>query len=552
MKQKKLIQFDHGHIQLPFWLRHSRRSMIFALAAAIFVGVFVLVRLLYVGHPLDWDESVYAVKVMSWVHGTPSESFSLYRPIGVPAIAWLFSFFAQPEVPSLGQVTSWSSYQQGLESSAILLRFFGGFFAAVAATLLFLLVSRMSSVLIGFATVAVSVTSFLFLSQAPLLSNDIAAAGLLLGTMLCIWRHYRSGGRDRFLYGAVLFAALAFYVRYGVGLYLSVIFFATVILFMMQAYGRDDDRVRTDGERFYFNHSLKSLVLFVALLLPHFLYSMLLFGRDPLGILRLAGRAAERSYFGEGLVDYALLLPEVLVSPVTRGLVALGLVGTFALFFVRRFDLFFVPHREYRALYWSASIALSCLLLVGLLVHGEPRYLFFPLLLLIMIGVWFVDRTLRQFHPFLASLALFLLIGWSASVLPTRIAQVNALHAVQDEYRSSFVSAAQIIAADVADRRDRCFVWTTEAPQISLYSGCHTLQYDPDILIEQLTIHRDDVLYLTVFDHTDKAQPVVEALRALGIVLHPVDTEASQKVFGSTAVYRMFYAGSGGTERLTK
>ena len=559
MKRGSKIQFDGGHLRIPTKIRRIRRVVVLAGAGSIFIATLAIGQAILAPQPFDWDESVYAVKALSWVYGSPADSFYVYRPIGVSAIAWVFAFFASGDGAAF---LSSISHAQAVTTYVPLMRFFGIFFAATAAMFLFLLAARTTSVVIALATCGIVVSSFFFLSFTPLLSNDIAAAGLLVGVMWCLWRHYLSNGRDMSLYAAAILAALAFYVRYGVALYLLVIFCATVILYMSRAYThiKDAQEKKDAGKssaetakQFFFNQSLKALSLFTLFLIPHFLHSAALFQRDPLGILRFAGRAAEREYLGEGLIDYASIMPSGFGSPLIGLLMVISVVGAIGLFFIQRKNLFNVSAQEYRALYWIACIALSSVFMAGLLTHAEPRYIFFPFFLLTIFALWFVDRTVRQFHPQIALLAMVSIIGWSAWSLPHNMHRVEALYAVQDAYRNMYVTAAQTIAADnhnAGNASDRCFVWTTAEPQISLYSACHAITYNDALVLEQLSIHRDDAAYLTIFPESDKVQPELTKLAERGVVAYPVSTQDGDDIYDRAQVYRLFYAGDGGERRL--
>lgn len=531
--------------------RKRRRSLVVTVfCSAIVLVTFLVVWGLETTQTLDWDESVYALKARGWVEGTPSDSFYVYRPIGLPAVALLGAFGAQ-----------WF----GLDLFAPdTLRLFGVFFACLAAGFLFLFVSRVSNIWIALTTTVVVVGSTLFLRNAPLLQNDVASTGLLLGVMWCIWSHYLSNGRNHYLYGAAILGAIAFYVRYGVALHLFVIGLSTMILFLLRTYGQQtkvsasdtSQKIGDKGPRaqkkslhlgeFYFNPTLKALLLFVFLIVPHIIQSLLVFDRNPFGILLYAGDAANREFFGEGLLDYISWIPYQQAGPFVGTLALIGIFCVLALFFARPDLRAFVARRELTAIYWTMSIALLSLVLIGLIAHAEERYILFPLTLFVFAGIWMVSLIVRFFMPRLHRVSIGALFLYGLYLGTQNITITNALYVVQTDYRQPIIAAGQAMKEDAEGRR--CFAWSAEEPQTSWHSGCRVFTYDQDNIIEYLNIHRNERKYITVYNETDKVQPDIAALEALGVVFYPV--EITQNSDGRAEVYRVYYGGDGGDRLL--
>jgi len=531
--------------------RKRRRQLVLALlGGSIILVTFFVVRGLETTQTLDWDESVYALKARGWVEGTPDDSFYVYRPLGLPAVSLAFA-----------QVAGWF----GLETfSPDTLRLFGVFFSCLAAGMLFAFTARVSNLWIALTTTVVVVGSTLFLRNAPLLQNDVASTGLLLGVMWCIWSHYLSNGRNHYLYGAVILAIVAFYVRYGVALHLFVIGVATMILFLLRVYGRQhlrplaedstkSQKISNKGrfatkqksaqrEEFYFNPTLKALVLFVVLLVPHIIQSLMLFERNPLGILLYAGDAANREFLGEGLLDYIAWIPTQQAGPFVGALALIGIFSLFALFFSRPDLRTMVARKELTGMYWMMSIALTSLVLIGLIAHAEERYILFPLALFVFAGIWSVSLIVRFFVPRLHRVTIGAIFLYGLYVGSENIAITNALYAVQTDYRQPIVAAGKAIKADAAS--EACFVWSAEEPQTSWHSGCRVFTYNPENIIEYLNIYRNKQKYITVYNETDKVQPDIAALAALGVVLYPVEIATSRD--DRAEVYRVFYSGDGG------
>ncbi len=545
--EKKDTQLWSGLLQNR---KRTRSIVVGFLVSVIAIGMFVVVWGLDTSQTLDWDESVYALKARGWVQGTPDESFYVYRPIGLPAVSL-----------AIAQVASWF----GLDVfSPDTLRLFGVFFASSAAVFLFLLVSRMTNIWIGMTTTAVIGGSTLFLRNAPLLQNDVASTGLLLGVMWCIWSHYLSNGRNYAIYGAVILAIIAFYVRYGVALHLFVIGICTLALFLLRVYGRsnlrqvsqesnDVHKISTKGafavkkkraqiEEFYFNPTLKACMIFGVLLLPHIIQSLLIFNRNPFGILLYAGDAANREFFGEGLLDYIAWLPVQQSGPFVGALALIGIFCILTIFFFQPDLRHVVRRKELGGMFWVVSIGLVSLVFIGLIAHAEERYIIFPLALFVFAGIWSVSLLVRFFIPRLHRVSIGILFLFSMYVGSQNITITNALYDVQTDYRLPIVAAGSAIKAHA--QGEDCFVWSAEEPQTSWHSGCRAFTYDEQNIIEYLNIYRNKRKYITVYNETDKQQPDIEALTQRGVVFYPV--EIPDAADDRAEVYQIFYGGDGG------
>ncbi len=499
-----------------FWLT-------FFLSVVIFVSGFFIVSSFETIQSLDWDESVYALKARSWSEGSPADSFYIYRPIGVPLFAYFFGVHSNFSLDAM--------------------RLFGVFSATFFLVFLFLLASRLSSVFVGLTVTILFGSTMLFMRNAPVLANDLAASGLLFGVLWLLWRHYLSDGRDSSIYGAVILGALAFYVRYGVALHLCIIFGLTAFLFLLRFY--NPHRVGKEKESvFFLNPSLKAIVLFLALLLPHIIQSLWLFDRDPLGILRFAGKASNREYLGEGLVDYIQWMPSLLAGVVPGALAFLGIFSVFVLFFSRYGKSFFSSRNHLVGVYWIMSIAFIVLFFTGLLTHAEERYIIFPMVLFVIVGIIFLQTFLDSLFRGLGAIFLVCILCYGLQAGQANLYRANALFAGQMTYRTPIVAAGEAIsvAADGAP----CFVWTTAEPQISWYSRCRAFTYDADTILEYLKIYRDNHSYITIFHGMDKVEPDIEYLMSEGVTFKSVETNHT-----AADVYRIFYAGDGGDGRLT-
>jgi hypothetical protein len=191
--------------------------------------------------------------------------------------------------------------------------------------------------------------------------------------------------------------------------------------------------------------SLAVVAALAVLIVPHFVRSVDATGAA-LGILEISAAMPRRAYFGEGLVTYLTSNPltyyGILVAPLMIAGV-LGLVRT------RR-----------RAPWYLAIIAFGQLVALGVQSHGQPRYVFVAVILLVVLGV---DVVARIDRPRLALALVF------ASWLEVAIAQVVTSREA-NQARSSILQAVRVIQADAGERP--CAILALLAPQLTWYSDC--------------------------------------------------------------------------------
>jgi hypothetical protein len=175
----------------------------------------------------------------------------------------------------------------------------------------------------------------------------------------------------------------------------------------------------------------------------------------PLGLLLASAATPRRAYVGEGLVTYLTSNPfayhGALVAPVAvAGLVAI----------VRP------PTARRRAARFLAIVAIGQLVSVGLASHGQPRYVFPAIALLVVLGV---EGATRIGEPARRLLARFAAGAVVATWVVTAIAAVPFARHMQRAYRP-VVAAAAAVRRDAAGRP--CVVTGVKVPPLMWYAGC--------------------------------------------------------------------------------
>lgn len=473
--------------------------LISVMCIATFFILLHFERAFIIGH----DEAVYATKASQWLYGFPADQFEIYRPIGMPVMAWLLLHFGSAEG---------------------LLRLFGVFFGALLPASVFVLFRQMSNLWVSLAITLVASTSYLFFEQAPRLLDDVPSTTLLLFTMALLYAHFKSGGVTRSIYLAAPLAAGAFYLRYGSVTSLLVIgIFSYLILLPKYLH----------FERQYFVRIGQSILLCILLVLPHFIYSIYK-TKSLFGILQLAGRAAHRVYLGEGLVTYLDLLPKGLGGWI---LGTSAIIGIFVLII-----LILSPMREkYLGLTWTGCIGLTSFFITGLLVHAEPRYVFMPIILLAGTGIGGVFYLVGRFAR---RIAVGLLAGFYVLT-----AYFGFLHwrELTDFFRREHASIANTdyklsllaVRADAAG--SPCAIWTAlNAPRASWYSKCELFKARDRAAVAQFAqTHPDYALYSVTGTRTDDPQLTPESAERLGLFISELYRINNVPNYGDLVVYRL-------------
>lgn len=475
--------------QLPWW---------WWCFAGLALVLFALVRVAAEGGTFGHDESAYALKGRALLSGTPDTGWVIHR-------GWVQSLLALAVLP--------------FTSSEFVMRVVSAVLAVATVAAVWWLGKTVSSNRVGLGAAAVFATGPEVVRRGAEFLTDLPSTGLLLviTTLWWRWLHQEAPG-DRRLYLSVALAALAFYWRYQVILSLALLALTAGWLF----WARIRERRRA---------VIGAVGLGVVLLVPHFVQAVAETG-NPIGILTFTGQVAGREYLGEGLVDYALAFPDQLAGQVGALLVVVAIgwlvALTVAALRARRLS---APSR---AAYFLALPALGQLLILGVVSHGEPRFVFYPVALLLLVGAMALDDLLPRLgrHGVRAGVAALAVAVLAMFGLNAERADRNA--EARAESNRVVVQAAKLVAREGgAD----CGAVTGRQPAVTWISGCPTALFDgagaviPDYL--------GPAPHLILFE-TGPRQPTGDLLEEYLALTDgaPVVFE-SEGSFGDAAVYRV-------------
>jgi hypothetical protein len=387
--------------------------------------------------PFSWDEAVYALTTRHWLQGTPDTGWGITRP---------------PMLSLLGVVPLLFSASEAAFRVVGLL--FG--IGALAATWY---VAR------GTVGPAAALVALVAVAAAPLLQvdaglflNDVPAMGVLLLLLALAWRLLeRPGPVGWELLWLAPVAAAAFYLRYGSALALVAIGITVVALWprrLLEAWPR----------------VVGASLLLLLLLVPHAVFAMAQTG-SPLGVAASAQDGAAGAYLGAGMVQYLAWLPAPLFGIVPGAIAVIGLVGA-----AHRLALAGL-RREWEARSRAVSLlVLPALLLIGVLglvQLPQGRYIFLPMVLLVIAGSGFVADAARK--PGMAgrtvSLVLAAALGaalvGSALEMPQRADRRVARYAWLREAGGWIREASN----------GSCSILASDFPQLTWYSACPTYNF---------------------------------------------------------------------------
>jgi Dolichyl-phosphate-mannose-protein mannosyltransferase len=470
--------------------RTARLSEVLLILAGTFVLIAALAYVLPSG-PLGHDESVYALKARSWLEGTPATGFGIYRPVGIPAVGWIVLHFSDTEV--------------AFRSAAVLLS------AATAITMWAVGRTMLgpSAALLGTALFVVSES---FLRRATEFLNDLSSAALLLVVMFFVWLHFERYPDRWWLLAAAPAAAAAYYFRYGTVLSLVVIAVLAGTIWYRRLIASRWRIAATAG-------------LLLLLLLPHFAYSRRITG-SAFGVLQSARTAVGGG--GGGLADYAGWIPEHLAGTFGAVVIVAGVVYTIMIVLRARDDA--RNGAEARTAVFLTLTALVTTVLLGLFTHGEPRFVYLPLMALLLVGARAAVMLLAATPVVPRRIAI--------GVLAVVVAYALASGAAGMHNRMAGITGSRDVLAETgfsvkaAAAGSACTVESAYIPELTWYSVCatHDFGWDgPD----------GDAAYLVLFDESDR-QPSQAELDAMlsqtsgvPLVVVPDDDD----VYGDGEVY---------------
>lgn len=427
--------------------------------ALVGLGVVALIAalayVLPVG-PLGHDEAVYALKARSWLEGTPATGFGVYRPVGMPVVGWVVLHISDSEVAFRAVATVLAV------ATAVTMWAIGRTMLSPAAALL------------GTGAFVVSES---FLRRATEFLNDLTSAGMLLVAMFFVWFHFERYPNRWWLLAVAPAASAAYYLRYGTTLGLVVIFVvAGAIWFRRLAESR--------------RQLMATAALLVVLLIPHFWYSQRLTGSF-LGVFRAARTAVGGG--GGGLADYAEWFPEHLAGTFGAIMMVGGVMFTTMLVILAWRDSRHAPAA--RTASFLTVTAVVTTFLIGVFTHGEPRFVFLPLMALLLVGGQAVAVLLgatAEIPHRAAAAALIAVVGYA---LATGAGSMhNRLDSITGS-RDVLAETGSVIFLDAGG--ESCTVESAYIPQLTWYSVCATFGfgYDgPD----------GEAAYLVLFEDSDR------------------------------------------------
>ena len=390
------------------------------LGASVVGWAVVAAMNLAAGPPLGHDEAAFAIVAQ----GDPLEL--LYRSRGVTALA------------RIGLALGGAEWQLRLASAVL----------GVSVVLAVFAIARAAfDARTGAWAAAVITGAHPMLHRSAELLGDLpATAGILAGMAALAGELSRPGGpRWRIVLAAPAFA-VAFYMRYGSAPVIAVAAVAALALWWRAIWMRPWPVV-------------VMAVVFAVLLVPHGLHSLRATG-TLLGVLRWSSGVPRREYWGEGLVTYVTSNPFMYYGALVAPVMIAGLFGLARTF-------------RSRAPWYLASVAVGQLFTIGIASHGQPRYVFVTVSLLVVLGV----ATLRAVvlaHGRLALTAVGL--AWLAVAI-TAIPLALTI----SRSRETIMAAAATIRGHLSGAR--CVVVARQAPQLRWYTHCWVVippSFEPD------------------------------------------------------------------------
>ena len=449
----------------------SWRVPLGAIAVVVLILVVVnLTPLVLDGGGLNHDESAYALKARHWIEGTPETGWNLHRGIAMSAIGFLV-------------------LEAGGGEGALRLLGLAAIIGFVAAT--WVLGNMVGGKWVGPLAAIALMSSPVVLRRSTEALSDVPSSALLMAVMIVVWRQF--GDRDRPGYGLLWllpFAWAAFYIRYQSILSFGLIAIAIGVLFW--------EKVKLGWRPIALTAAVG-----VAGLIPHVVFASSETG-SPLGIILFTADVAGREYWGQGLVDYFLLMGWPLgafVGPVAAVFFIWWLIGDWSSITERTKCLFLmIP-------------AAGQVLILGVVSHGEARFIFFPLALTLIGGTTGFLVLRSRWRPRTSqavSLGLVVLLVGSLGM---------GAAAVRGAVENRAVSTMPIEEAGEELRsisgESTCGVMTSYQPQITFYSECSTQPFRTQLEPEEAVgrIEGEELFLLMVED--GKRQPAGQDLDLL-------------------------------------
>jgi hypothetical protein len=368
------------------------------------------------GAPFEVDESVYATQARAWAAGGPTTGILPHRAPLMPAIGTL--------IYKAGARSEWPFRVTGL---------FFGLAAVVFVWALGRLIAGPRAGLLAAAVFAAAPTIELRSSQ---FMTDVPATAFLLAATLILLLNRERVTRTLLLFAPA--AAGAIYARYASVLPVALLVVAFVIWCRAALTAR-------------WQLASATLALTALLLVPHVVHAINVTGK-PWGLVTFTAGYAGRRYIGQGLRDYVYWFPVALAGPLAGVAMIAGLIGS-------------ILTRSVTAAFF-VSVAVVDIVVIGLVDHGEARFIFFPIALLCIAGaVWIA----RMEPSWLAVAACAAALAASGVYVAHRTDRARTLRAPPALAGRTIASLAQ---------HHPCVVLSVDVGPTTWYSGCSTYYFN--------------------------------------------------------------------------
>lgn len=425
----------------------------------------------FLGH----DESVYAGRARSMLTGAPAVGWMIYRPVGLTYLGYAALAVGRP----LGHDT-------------VVLRLLGLLLALVTVGIVYLVASRVIAPRRAAVAVLVVISGATFLRRMPEFLDDVPAAGTLLLTAYLVLRSRRPGGRWA-LPAAGATGVVTVLLRYGAVAGLLSIACAAVLVWGPRVWLRAWREVAA---------AAAVSLLGLAPLAAHSYRET----GSLIGVLVRAEEAAHRAYLGEGLAYYAQAYPAKLAGVLGAVVMAAGLVATGR---SARRVLARTPEHEHehdhererdRERLFLGLAAVAELVLLGVIAHGESRFVIFTVFVLVVLGVDALaeaagprSRLVLAVTAVTAVPAAVLTAALLFHQMTTATAHVRSVASVAERARGEIATTAGVPPGTGAS----CLVVTRLPIEAGWASGCDAT--DPD---EALRLPDDVTVYVLTFPGT--------------------------------------------------
>ena len=439
-------------------------------AIAMVVVAANLFPLVLDGGGLNHDESAYALKARHWVEGTTETGWNLHRGIAMSAYGYVV-------------------FEAGGDEGALRLLGLAAVVGFVIAT--WVLGNKLGGKWVGPLSAIALMSSPHLLRRSTEYLSDVPSSALLMASMVVVWKQF--GDRERPGYGLMWllpFAWAAFYIRYQSVLSFTLIAIMIGVLFWEKV------------KRGWRPITLTAGVGLVGLI-PHFVFATSDTG-SPIAIVLFTADVAGRDYWGQGLVDYFLLMGWPLgafIGPAAVVFFVWWLIAEWSSVTERTKCLFLmIP-------------AAAQVLLLGLVSHGEARFIFFPFALTLIGGVMGFGVLRRRWRPRTTqavNLGLAVLLIGSLALAASYVRR-----AVDSRARGTEI--LQLVAEEVRDLSgdESCGVMTSYFPQITYFSECSTQFFRSYLEPEEALSRVDGEKRFLLVVEDGKSQPEGEDLAAL-------------------------------------